>query len=35
MAINKPVFDQPEAGALTADLPPVDVSRYTEDRRFF
>ena len=35
MAINKPVFDQPEAGALTVDLPPVDLSRYTEDRRFF
>lgn len=35
MAINKPVFDQPEAGALTVDLPPVDLARYTEDRRFF
>jgi POT family proton-dependent oligopeptide transporter len=35
MAINKPVFDQPQAGALTVDVPPVDLSRYTEDRGFF
>src|SRR5438105_12966447 len=35
MAINKPVFDQPEAAAVTVDAPPVDLTRYTEDRRFF
>jgi proton-dependent oligopeptide transporter, POT family len=36
MAINKPVFDQPQASAVTIDAPPpVDVSRYTGDRRFF
>ena len=35
MAINQPVFDQPQAGALTVDLPPNDLTRYTQDRRFF
>jgi POT family proton-dependent oligopeptide transporter len=35
MAINRPVFDQPEAGAVTVDAPPVDLTRYTADRRFF
>jgi POT family proton-dependent oligopeptide transporter len=36
MAINKPVFDQPEAALVTVDAPPVvDLSRYAADRRFF
>ena len=35
MAINKPVFDQPQAAAVTVDLPPVDLTPYTNDRRFF
>src|SRR5438270_2969642 len=35
MAINNPVFDQPQAGAVTVDLPPVDLTPYTSDRRFF
>jgi POT family proton-dependent oligopeptide transporter len=35
MAINKSVFEQPEAAAVTVDAPPVDLTRYTEDRRFF
>src|SRR6476646_984184 len=36
MAINqKPVFQQPQAAAVTVDLPPNDVTRYTADRRFF
>src|SRR5256885_13320570 len=35
MAINKPVFDQPNAGALTVDAPPADYTPYTQDRRFF
>ena len=35
MAINQPVFDQPQAGAITADLPPSGLARYTEDRAFF
>src|SRR5689334_7584202 len=36
MAINqKPVFQQPQAGAVTVDLPPNDFSQYTQDRRFF
>ena len=36
MAINqKPVFDQPQAGNVTVDVPPNDFSQYTQDRRFF
>src|SRR5689334_6987131 len=36
MAINqKPVFQQPQAGAVTVDLPPNDFTPYTADRRFF
>ena len=36
MAINqKPVFQQPQAAAVTVDLPPNDLTRYTADRRFF
>src|SRR5512138_568372 len=35
MAINQPVFDQPDAGAVTVDMPPVDLTPYTGDRRFF
>ena len=36
MAINqKPVFQQPQAGAVTVDLPPNDLTPYTADRRFF
>ncbi|MFL5613292.1 MAG: peptide MFS transporter [Gemmatimonadaceae bacterium] len=35
MAINKPVFDQPNAGAVTVDAPPIDFRPYTDDRRFF
>ena len=36
MPINKPVFDQPEAAAVTVDLPPrIDLTPYTQDRRFF
>jgi POT family proton-dependent oligopeptide transporter len=35
MAINRPVFDQPNAGAVTVDMPPVDLTPYTGDRRFF
>src|SRR5438270_3640400 len=35
MAINQPVFDQPNAGAVTVDVPPVDYTPYTNDRRFF
>src|SRR5437762_10924505 len=35
MAINNPVFDQPEATAVTIDAPPVDLTPYTGDRRFF
>ena len=35
MAINRPVFDQPDAGLVTVDAPPVDLTRYTADRRFF
>lgn len=35
MAINQPVFDQPNAGAVTVDAPPVDYTPYTNDRRFF
>lgn len=35
MAINQPVFDQPQAGAVTVDLPPNDLTPYTQDRRFF
>ena len=35
MAINQPVFDQPEAAAVTVDAPPVDLTQYTQDRRFF
>jgi proton-dependent oligopeptide transporter, POT family len=35
MAINKSVFDQPNAGAVTVDAPPIDLTPYTQDRRFF
>ena len=35
MAINRPVFDQPDAGLVTVDVPPVDLTAYTGDRRFF
>src|SRR5947199_4857937 len=35
MAINKPVFKQPQAAAVTVDLPPNDLTPYTADRRFF
>ena len=35
MAINRPVFDQPDAGLVTVDVPPVDLTQYTGDRRFF
>jgi POT family proton-dependent oligopeptide transporter len=35
MAINQPVFEQPEAAAVTVDAPPVDLTPYTQDRRFF
>jgi POT family proton-dependent oligopeptide transporter len=35
MAINQPVFDQQQAGAVTVDLPPNDLTPYTHDRRFF
>ena len=35
MAINRSVFDQPEAAAVTVDAPPVDLTPYTGDRRFF
>ena len=35
MAINRPVFDQPDAAAVTVDAPPIDLTPYTEDRRFF
>src|SRR5438067_5229031 len=35
MAINQPVLDQPEAAAVTVDAPPVDLTQYTQDRRFF
>ena len=36
MVINKPVFDQPQAGIVAVDTPPtIDLSRYTADRRFF
>jgi POT family proton-dependent oligopeptide transporter len=35
MAINQPVFDQPDAGAVTVDAPPVDLRPYTGDTRFF
>src|SRR5690348_16509477 len=35
MAINRPVFDQPDAGLVTVDVPPVDLTPYTGDRRFF
>src|SRR6185312_7784997 len=35
MAINQPVFDQPDAGLVTVDAPPVDLTRYTQDRGFF
>jgi POT family proton-dependent oligopeptide transporter len=35
MAINRPVFDQPDAGAVTVDAPPIDLTPYTHDRRFF
>src|SRR5436190_20569384 len=35
MAINEPVFDQPNAGVVTVDAPPVDYRPYTDDRRFF
>src|SRR3954463_14185942 len=35
MAINRPVFDQPNATAVTIDAPPVDLTPYTGDRRFF
>src|SRR3954467_9253523 len=35
MAINRPVFDQPNAGLVTVDAPPVDLTPYTGDRRFF
>src|SRR3954465_11791732 len=35
MAINQPVFDQPNAGLVTVDAPPVDLTPYTGDRRFF
>jgi POT family proton-dependent oligopeptide transporter len=35
MAINRPVFDQPDAGLVTVDIPPVDLTPYTGDRRFF
>src|SRR3954466_13147824 len=35
MAINQTVFDQPDAGLVTVDAPPVDLTPYTGDRRFF
>src|SRR5438270_3582362 len=35
MAINRSVFDQPEAAAVAVDAPPVDLTPYTGDRRFF
>jgi proton-dependent oligopeptide transporter, POT family len=35
MAINRPVFDQPDAAAVTVDAPPIDLTPYTQDRRFF
>src|SRR5881392_2555276 len=35
MAINPPVFDQPQAGAVTVDIPPNDLARFTNDRSFF
>ena len=35
MAINKPVFDQPQVAAVTVDAPPPGLEKYTQDRRFF
>ena len=35
MAINRPVFDQPQAGLVTVDAPPSALAPYTQDRRFF
>lgn len=35
MAINRPVFDQPDAAAVAVDAPPIDLTPYTQDRRFF
>jgi len=35
MAINRPVFDQPDAAAVTVDAPPIDLTPYTQNRGFF
>ena len=35
MAINRPVFDQPDAAAVTVDAPPIDLTPYTQNRAFF
>jgi len=35
MALNRSVFDQPDATAVTVDAPPIDLTPYTKDRGFF
>ena len=35
MAIHKPVLDDPDAVAVTADAPPPSLERWTADRSFF
>jgi len=35
MTTDKSVFDQPNAGVVTTDLPPAGFEEWTNDRRFF